>query len=288
MRVFVTGASGYIGSAVVSELLGAGHEVTGLARSDRSAAALTAAGVQVHRGDLEDLDALRAGATDADAVIHTAFKHDDMANFGGAVALDLHAVQALAGAARRLVITSGTTMMRLGTAVTEDDLPGPEWPRGAAETAALESGVASIVRCPPSVHGEGDLHGFVTLIIAAAREKGFSAYVGDGANRWPAVDRLDAARLFRLAVEADSVGHRLHAVGDEGVPFREIAESVGRHLGVPVKSIAPEQAADHFGFLGMLAGADTPATNALTRKLLTWEPTQPGLLADLDSGHYFA
>jgi nucleoside-diphosphate-sugar epimerase len=301
MRLFVTGGSGFIGSAVVPELMGAGHQVLGLARSDASQAALIGAGAEVLRGDLEDLDGLRRGAADSDGVVHLGYVHDfsDMA-IGAAV--DLRAIEAigeeLAGSNRPFVITTGTLLLALGQVGlapgafgTEDDVSNTGMARVASENAAIalaERGVrSSAVRLSPSVHGIGD-HGFVPILIGMARQHGVSPYVGDGANRWPGVHRLDAARLFRLAAETAPAGSRWHGVGDEGVPFRAIAEVIGRHLDVPVRSIPAEEADAHFGFLGPLVQVDNPTSNALTRERLGWEPEQPGLLADLDEGHYFA
>ncbi|MEU0183812.1 SDR family oxidoreductase [Streptomyces sp. NPDC006207] len=297
MRVFVTGATGHIGTAVVAELLGAGHEVVGLARSDRSAAALTTVGAGVHRGSLEDLDGLRRGATEADGVIHLAFGHD-FSDYAGAVATDLRAVEAmgdaLEGSGRPFVITSGTLMLAsavAGRPGTEDEAAPPASPRGEAENAAVAlaaRGVrSSVVRLAPSVHGPSDRHGFVPRLIGMARDKGVSAYVGDGATRWPAVHTLDAARLFRLALEAAPAGSRLHGAGDEGIPFREIAEAIGRGLDVPVKSVPREAAEEHLGFLSSFVTLDNPTSNARTRELLGWRPEHPALLQDLAEGHYF-
>ncbi|MFE2377627.1 SDR family oxidoreductase [Streptomyces sp. NPDC059398] len=294
MRVFVTGASGFIGSAVVAELIGAGHQVTGLARSDASAAALTAMGAGVHRGDLGDTDSLHAGAAASDGAIHLAFIHD-FSQHENAVRVDLRAIEtlgaALEGSGRPLVIASGTLgLPALGRVATEKDMPAPDSPRTAAADAALSlssRGVrSSVVRLAPSVHGEGD-HGFVPVLIATAREKGVSGYVGDGSNEWPAVHRLDAARLFRLALEKAPAGSVLHGTGEEGVPVRTIAEVVGRHLGLPVASVAPGDAAGHFGWLGGALGAGVPTSSSLTRELLGWQPEHPGLVADLEEGHYF-
>jgi nucleoside-diphosphate-sugar epimerase len=292
MRVFVTGASGWIGSAVVPELIGAGHQVVGLARSDSSAAAIAAAGAEVLRGDLDDLDALRAGATGSDGVIHLAFIHD-FTQFEDSVSADARAIEtmgaALEGSGKPLVIASGTPALP-GRVATERDEPAPGGPaagRVANAQAALAMAArgvrSSVVGLPRTVHGDGDRHGFIAQLIAVAREKGVSGYVGDGSSRWPAVHVLDAAHLFRLAVEQTQAGSRLHAVGDEGVPVREIAEVIGRHLNVPAAS-AP---AEDFGWLGQILAVDQPASSTLTRELLGWRPVQPGLIEDLEKGHYF-
>ncbi len=306
MRVFVTGASGWIGSAVVPELIGAGHQVTGLARSDASAAALTAAGAQVQRGTLDDLDSLRSAAAASDGVIHLAFKHD-IAFSGGfqdAADADRRAVEtfgeALAGSDRPFLIASGTLGLALGRVATERDGHGPGpavaamggGPQTRLATAELVLSLASrsvrssVVRLPPTVHGDGD-NGFMAALVGIARDKGVSGYVGDGSNRWPAVHRLDAAHLFRLALEQAPAGSTLHAVADEGVPIRAVAEVIGRHLDLSVVSISPEDAGAHFGWLGAFIGADSPASSTLTRELLGWHPTHPGLIDDLDKGHYF-
>jgi nucleoside-diphosphate-sugar epimerase len=306
VRVFVTGASGWIGSAVVPELIGAGHQVIGLARSDASAAALTAAGAEVHRGNLDDLDSLHGAAGASDGVIHLAFKHDlaFTGNFQGAAEADGRAIEtlgeALAGSDRPFVIASGTLGLAPGRVATEQDMRdleraptfltgGPAIRAANAQmTLALASrGVrSSVVRLPPTVHGEGD-HGFMAALVGIAREKGVSGYIGDGTNRWPAVHRLDAARVFRLAVENAPAGSVLHAIADEGVPIRDIAEVIGRHLNVPMLSISPEDAAEHFTWLAGFLALDSPASSALTRELLGWQPTHPGLIDDLDQGHYF-
>ncbi len=305
MRVFVTGASGWIGSAVVPELIGAGHQVVGLARSDASAAALTAAGAEVQRGALDDLDSLHRAAAASDGVIHLAFKHDIAfsGDFQGATDADRRAVgtlgEALAGSDRPFVIASGTLGIAPGRVATERDgqnpdpamiaLGGPPTRLGTAQlTLALASrGVrSSVMRLPPTVHGDGD-NGFMATLIGIARDKGVSGYIGDGSSRWPAVHRLDAARLFRLALEQAPAGSTLHAVADEGVPVRAIAEVIGRHLDLPVVAISPEDAGAHFGFLASFLGVDSPASSALTRALLEWQPTHPGLIDDLDQGHYF-
>ena len=293
MRVFVTGASGFIGSAVVEELLGSGHRVVGLARSERAAAAIAAAGAEVHRGSLEDLDSLRTGAAAADGVIHLAYDHDFSRSRELAAQADARAIQAmgdvLAGSSRPIVIASGLGIA-VGRVSTEADRAPPGWPRRESEEVVLalaERGVrGAIVRLPPTVHGRRD-QGFIQWLIAAARKHGHAAYVGDGANRWPAVHRFDAARLFRLGVERATPGSILHAVADEGVEVREIAATIGRHLGVATVVKSPDEAGEHFGFLALLIGLDIPASSARTRERLGWRPVEPGLLADLDEGHYF-
>jgi nucleoside-diphosphate-sugar epimerase len=299
MRVFVTGASGHVGSAVVPELLAAGHQVVGLARSDTSAAALAAAGAQVHRGDLDDLDGLAAAAAAADGVIHLAFKHDAMfaGDLDSAVTADLRAIEtlgdALAGTGKPLVATSGTVLFAfagLRDVLTEADAlhAGPRIDAENAVVALAERGVrSSVVRLTPTVHSALDHNGFIPTLISIARSKGVSAYVGDGTNRWPAVHTLDAARLYRLALEAAPAGSRLHAVDDEGITFRRIAEGIGRGLDLPVVSIAPAEAEAHFGFLSAHAQADNPSSSTLTRNLLGWQPGHPGLVDDLGQGHYF-
>ncbi|MFI5473360.1 SDR family oxidoreductase [Streptomyces cacaoi] len=296
MRVFITGATGFIGSAVVRELIGAGHQVVGVARSDAGAAFLASAGAEVYRGDLTDPDGLRSGAATADGVIHLAFQHD-FADFDASARTERRAIETLgeelADSGRPFVVTSGTAGLPPGRVGTEDDgfvddsPAAARMPNEAAALSLAERGVrVSAVRLSPSVHGVGD-HGFVPRLIDLARERGVSAYVGDGANRWPAVHRLDAARLYRLALESAPAGSRLHGVDDEGVPFHDIAAAIGRHLDLPVTSIPAAGAGAHFGWLGGLVGRDIPASSAVTRKLLDWQPEQPALLADLDEGHYF-
>jgi nucleoside-diphosphate-sugar epimerase len=297
MRVFVTGATGFIGSAVVSELIDAGHQVTGLARSDQAAAALAAAGAAIHRGSLEDPGSLRSGAAASDGVVHTAYIHDfSETNDAPAYArVDGRAIEtigeALAGSGRPLVVAAGLPVPAPGGVTTEEDA-APDNPayRRVSERVALSlagRGVrVSVVRLPPTVHGQGD-HGFVPALIGIARAKGLSAYVGEGANRWAAVHRLDAAHLFRLALEAAPAGTRLNAVGDQGVPFRDIAGAIGRHLSVPVTGISPEEAEAHFGLFALFARIDVVASSALTQQRFGWQPTRPGLIADLDEGHYF-
>jgi nucleoside-diphosphate-sugar epimerase len=297
MRVFVTGGTGFIGSAVVRELLGAGHEVLGLARSDAAADALSAAGARAHRGTLTDPGCLQAGAAQADGVVHAAVDRDS-ADFASALQTDRRALAALAlalaGSDRPLVFASNTAMLAPGRVLTENDAGDPSgaMPRRDIEAEALTAaGVRTVaVRLPPSVHGQPDRGGSVPLLIRTARRRGASAYVDDGGNRWPAVHQLDAAHLFRLALEHARAGTRVHAVGDEGIPFREIATVIGRHLGVPAISITPDEVAGHFDLLGPLAfltGADIPASNAATRERLDWKPAHPGLLADLEAGFYF-
>jgi nucleoside-diphosphate-sugar epimerase len=288
MRVFVTGASGWIGSAVIPELLDAGHEVLGLARTDASAAAVAALGAAVHRGDLDDPETLRAGAAGCDGVVHLAYHHD-FAVMEQAAALDRAAItamgEALAGSGGPLLVASGTLGLAPGRVATEHDVPDPALhPRVASGQLALafaERGVRPVlVRFAPTVHGPGD-HGFIATLAAIAREKGVSAYVGDGTNRWSAVHRLDAGSLVRLAVDKAPAAAAVHAVAEQGIATREIAEALGASLGLPVRSVSADDAAGHFGWIGRFVGADCAASADLTRELLGWEPTHPGLLADI-------
>lgn len=296
MRVFVTGATGFIGSAVVKELIAAGHEVLGLARSEKSAQALLAAGAEVHLGSLDDLDSLRKGTEAADGVIHTAFVHD-FSDYAAACETDRLAVEAmgiaLEGSGKALVITSGIALLAPGREGKEADTVAD----GAAASLRAKSeelvlsfaakGVrASLVRLPPSVHGDGD-HGFVPVIIDIARQHGVSAFVGDGKNHWPAVHRLDAARLFRLVLENGSAGSRYHGVADHGIPMKQIAEIIGRKLDLPLESIPPKNAAEHFGWIAHFVGIDCPASSAYTQSALGWIPVEKGLVEDLEEGTYF-
>ena len=295
MRVFVTGATGFIGSAVVRELIGGGHSVVGLARSEKGSAELLGAGAEVHRGTLDDLGTLRNAAAAADGVIHTAFNHD-FSKFAENAEQDRRAIEALgealAGSERPLLVTSGLPMVTPGQLGTEKDSPmptTPEYPRASERTAASlrDRGVrASVVRLPPSVHGLGE-RGFIPILIGIAREKGLSAYVGDGSNRWPAVHRLDAARVFRLALEHGAAALSYHAVAEEGVAFRSIAEVIARRLGLPLVSQSLDEAAKHFVWFSMFAALDAPVSSEQTGIILGWKAEQPGLLEDMDQPGYF-
>jgi nucleoside-diphosphate-sugar epimerase len=295
MRIFVTGATGFIGSAIVPELINAGHQVLGLTRSDAGAEALAAAGAEVHRGSLEDLESLKSGAAKADGVIHCAFDHD-FSNFAANCEKDKRAIEAmgdvLVGSDRPFVITSGTGMGTTvpGQPATEDKVnfshPNPRVVSELAGVAVAERGVnVSVVRLP-QVH-DPVKQGLITYSVAIAREKGLSPYIGEGLNRWPAVHVLDAARLYRLALEKHEAGSRYHAVAEEGVPMRKIAEVIGRGLKVPVVSLTAEEAPAHFGWLAMFAGYDMPASSAQTQAKLGWKPAGPGLIADLEQMRYF-
>ena len=295
MHVFVTGATGWVGSAIVKDLIVAGHRVLGLTRSDKGAEALRAAGAEIHHGSLVDLDSLRSGAAQSDAVIHTAFNHD-FSKFAENCAEDQRAIEAIGavfeGSDRPLLMSSGVALLAPGRTATEEDVPPKPspFPRKSEEaTAALvKRGVrASTIRLAPSVHGHGD-HGFVPILIAIARQKGVSAYIGEGRNRWPAVHRLDAARVYRLALERGVKAGPFHAVAEEGVSFKEIAEVIGRRLNIPVVSKSPAEAAEHFGWFAMFAAIDAPTSSARTRAKLDWAPEQPRLIADIDHPAYFA
>jgi nucleoside-diphosphate-sugar epimerase len=295
MKIFVTGATGFIGSAIVRELIDAGHQVLGLSRSDTGAKALIAAGAQVHRGDLKDLESLHNGAGTSDGVIHTGFIHD-FSNFAENCEIDKRAIEtlgsALEGSARPLLVTSGLATVAEGRMPTEEDgplPPSPAYPRASEATAEtlLKRGVRMSVVRLPQVHNTIK-QGLVTYAIAVARDKGVSAYVGDGLNRWAAVHVLDTARLYRLTIEKQEAGARYHAIAEEGVPFREIAEAIGRGLKVPVVSKSPEEAAAHFGGIGMFVGRDLIGSSVQTQQRMGWRPTGPGLINDLDRAHYFA
>ncbi|MVM37673.1 NAD-dependent epimerase/dehydratase family protein [Spirosoma sp. HMF3257] len=294
MRVFITGATGFIGTAIVQELIRAGHQVSGLARSEASANKLFEAGAEVHRGDLEDLESLRSGAAQSDGVIHAGFIHD-FTRFKEVCEVDKVAIQTigevLAGSDRPFIVTSGTALVSPGRLATEDIIPpfNPAWPRASEQTA---DGVAALgvraaaIRLSPSVHGDDDKHGFIPILINIAREKGVSAYIGDGLNQWNAVHRLDAAHLFRLALENAEPGARYHSSAEEAITVKAIAEAIGKQLNIPVQSIAPETAAEHFGWFAHMAAIDCPASSTLTQERLSWHPTHTTLLADIANGVY--
>jgi nucleoside-diphosphate-sugar epimerase len=292
MRVFVTGAAGFIGTAVTRELIAGGHEVLGLARSDANVAALEKLGAKVHRGDLEDLESLRKGARQTDGTIHLAFIHD-FSKFAENGQIDKRAIEAmgevLEGTGKPLIVTSGTLVVASGRLATEEYPANPSMPR-LSETAGLAfaaRGVRAMAVRLPQVHGGDGKCGLVNWLLDIAREKGVSAYIGDGANRWAGAHRLDVARLYRLALEKGLAGTNYHAVGDEGVTARDIAEIIGRHLNLPVVSITPEQAGEHFGWIAMFAGRDGAASSALTQQWLGWKPAQIGLIADISRPGYF-
>lgn len=298
MRVFVTGASGHIGSLVVRELLDHGHQVSGLARSVAGAEAVEQAGARAVRGTLDDLDVLANAAGESDGVIHLAFKHD-FNDYGSAVEADVRAVKAigtaLTGSGKPFVNTSGTAVLASGSSsalATEETVPPAGAPRVPSENASLElvdQGVrASIIRLAPTVHGPTDRHGFIPTLIENARKTGQAIYIGDGNNRWPAVHNVDAARLYRLAVESAPAGSRLHGAAEEGIPFRDIVEAIGKQLDVPAVSVTAEEALEQLAFIGLIASLDNPTSSTITRELLGWTPEQPSLLEDLNAGHYFA
>ncbi|SEP12634.1 SDR family oxidoreductase [Mucilaginibacter sp. AW1-7] len=294
MRVFVTGATGFIGTAIVQELIGAGHHVLGLARSDASAQKLADAGAEVHRGDLEDLDSLRSGAAQADGVIHAGFIHD-FTRFAEVCQVDKIAIETigdvLAGSNRSFIVTSGTALVSPGKLATEDIIPplNPAWPRAseqAADVVASQGVRAAVIRLSPSVHGDGDKHGFIPILVNIARQTGVSAYIGEGLNQWNAVHRLDAARLYRLALENAVPGVRFHGSAEEAITVKSIAESIGKQLNLPVKSIAAEAAAEHFGWFSHMAAIDCPTSSSRTREYLKWHPTHNTLLNDIENGIY--
>jgi nucleoside-diphosphate-sugar epimerase len=294
MRVFVTGATGFIGTAIVQELIGAGHQVMGLARSDASAQKLINAGAEVHRGDLQDLDSLRSGAEQSDGVIHAGFIHD-FTRFAEVCEADKIAIETigevLVGSDRPFIVTSGTALVSPGKLAFEDIIPSvnPAWPRASeqAADAVADKGVrAAVVRLSPSVHGHEDKHGFIPIMINIAREKNISAYVGDGQNRWNAVHRLDAARLFRLALENASSKARYHASAEESITVKSIAAAIGKQLNLPVKSVAQEASAEHFGWFAQMTMIDCPASSRWTKEHLNWQPTHATLLADIENGVY--
>ncbi len=294
MKVFVTGATGFIGTAIVQELLNAGHQVLGLARSDASAQKLIDAGAEVHRGDLEDLDSLRSGAAQSDGVIHAGFIHD-FTRFAEVCEVDKTAIETigevLAGSNRPFIVTSGTALVSPGSLATEDIKPpvNPAWPRASEQTADAVAALgvrASSVRLSPSVHGDDDKHGFIPILMNIAREKSVSAYIGEGLNRWNAVHRLDAAHLFRLALENATPKARYHASAEEAITVKSIAEVIGKQLNIPVVSISPEAAPEHFGWFAQMAAIDCPASSQWTQETLNWYPTHSTLLADIEKGVY--
>jgi nucleoside-diphosphate-sugar epimerase len=296
MRVFVTGATGFIGSAVVRELVAAKHQVLGLARSDASAASLVSAGAEAHRGSLEDLESLRRGAAIADGVIHAAFIHD-FSQYEAAAETDRRAIETMAAALRGtdkpFISTSVTFLLAPGSPGTENDGPDTDSPsaiRGGSEMTVLSTvssgGRGAVVRLPASVHGAGD-HAFVPALIDLARRKGFAAFVGDGANRWPAVHRNDAARLYRLGLEHAKPGMRLHAVAEEGIRMRDITEIIAEGIGVPVRSLSEAEAREHFGWLARFIAADNPTSSTLTRQATGWDPVEPSLFDDMRTNGYF-
>ncbi|MGI4749005.1 MAG: SDR family oxidoreductase [Janthinobacterium lividum] len=294
MRVFVTGATGFIGTALVQELISAGHQVLGLARSDASAQKLTTAGAEVHRGDLEDLESLRSGAAAADGVIHAGFIHD-FTRFPEVCQVDKIAIETigevLAGSDHPFIVTSGTALVSPGKLATEDIIPqfNPAWPRASEQSADAIAAMgvrAASIRLSPSVHGDEDKHGFVPILVNIAKEKGVSAYIGEGENRWNAVHRLDAARLFRLALENAVPAAHYHACAEEALTVRSIAEAIGKQLNIPVVSVAQVAAAEHFGWFSHMAAIDCPASSIWTQKHLNWHPAHATLLADIDNGVY--
>jgi len=294
MRVFVTGATGFIGTAIVQELLNAGHQVLGLARSDASASKLISAGAEVHRGDLEDLESLRSGAKMADGVIHAGFIHD-FTRFAEVCEVDKAAIQTigevLKGGSRPFIVTSGTALVSPGSMATEDINPpfNPAWPRASeqmADSIAAAGVPAAVVRLSPSVHGQDDRHGFIPMLINIAKEKGVSAYIGEGLNRWNAVHRLDAAHVFRLALENATPNARFHAAAEEAITVKSIAEAIGKQLNLPVASVSQEAAPEHFGWFAQMAAIDCPASSKWTQQYLNWNPTHPKLLSDIASGVY--
>lgn len=294
MRVFLTGATGFIGTAIVQELLAAGHQVLGLARSDASAGKLVNAGADILRGDLEDLESLRKGASETDGVIHAGFIHD-FTRFAEVCMIDKKAIetigQVLAGSDRPLIVTSGTALVSPGGLATEEMIApvNPAWPRAseqAADNVAALGVKTTIIRLSPSVHGVDDMHGFVPILVNIAREKGFSAYIGEGQNRWNAVHRLDAAHLYRLALENAALTARYHAAAEEGITVKAIAEAIAEQLGIPVRSIGPDAAAEHFGWFAQMAAIDCPASSRWTQQQLNWHPAHPALLSDIENGIY--